>query len=284
MAKILSGKETAAHLSEKYAAGCRELKSAGILPTLGIIRIGEDPGDAAYERAARKRCDSVGIECRTKVFSADVPEEDVCLQLQDWNEDDSVHGVLLLRPLPGHMDAEKVENMLLPRKDVDGMTLASSCGVYLGRGNGFAPCTARACLEILDDYGIRISGRNAVIVGRSPVIGRPVSMMLLSRNATVTICHTKTADLAECTRRADILIAAAGCAGMIGPDQVREGQVVIDVGINLNEQGKICGDVDFDAVSKIVEAITPVPGGVGSVTTAVLAGHVIEAAEAFRVK
>ena len=188
--------------------------------------------------------------------------------------------MLLFRPLPKHLDEDLICNTLAAEKDIDGITDLSSAGVFSGKALGFAPCTPSACMEILDHFGVDCTGKKAVVIGRSLVVGKPAAMMLVKKNATVTICHTRTADLPAVCREADILIAAAGKAGMVGADFVRPGQIVIDVGINWNEQEqKLCGDVDFEAVSPIVEAITPVPGGVGTVTTSVLVGHVVEAAK-----
>ena len=279
MAQVLTGKEAAAALNEKTKERVEALKKRGITPLLLIIRVGENPGDIAYERGAAKRCEALGMAVRKTAFPADASGEELLAAIEDANRDDSVHGVLLLRPLPKHMNRERIENALDPAKDVDCMTQASLSAVYTGRQIGFPPCTAQACMEILDYYGISCAGKRAVVVGRSAVVGKPAAMMLLARNATVTICHTGTVDLAAETSRADILLAAAGRAKMIGAAHCRPGQVVLDVGINEDADGKLCGDADFAAVSEIAGAVTPVPGGVGSVTTAVLASHVAEAAE-----
>lgn len=194
------------------------------------------------------------------------------------NKDDHIHGVLLFRPLPKHLNQSVIENALDPAKDVDCMTDGSMSGVFTGKKVGFPPCTPQACMEILDHYGIDCTGKKAVVIGRSLVVGKPAAMMLVKKNATVTICHTKTVDMPAVAKEADILIVAAGRAGVVGADYARAGQTVIDVGINVNAEGKLCGDVDFPAVEPVVDAITPVPGGVGSVTTSVLVGHVVEAA------
>lgn len=194
------------------------------------------------------------------------------------NKDEEIHGVLLLRPLPKSLNQELIENALDPAKDVDCMTDSSMTGVFTGKTIGFPPCTAQACMEILDHYQIDCTGKRAVIVGRSLIVGKPAAMMLLSKNATVTICHTKTKDMPSVVREADIVIAAAGHQDVIDSSCLRPGQIVIDVGINVNREGKLCGDVEFAQAEPIVDAITPVPGGVGSVTTSVLVGHVVEAA------
>ncbi len=278
MSVNLTGKEAAQTLNEKTKNLCRSLRLKGIVPTLCIVRVGDNPGDLSYERGAVRRCEQLEIDCVKRLFPGDVSQDEMMACIKSLNADPSIHGVLLLRPLPRHLDQAAIENALDPAKDVDGMTNGSMAGVFTGKDIGFAPCTAQACMEILDYYGVNCTGKRAVVVGRSAVIGKPVSMMLLKRNATVTICHTRTADLPSVTREADILVTAAGRAAVIGPEHVRPGQTVIDVGINLNEDGKLCGDTDYDSVKEIVEAITPVPGGVGAMTTAVLGAHVAEAA------
>ena len=279
MARQLLGREVTASYNEQLAEKMNRLKENGIVPTLEIIRVGENPGDLSYERGAVKRCDAAGVQVKSVVLPADVTQERLLSVIDEANEDPSVHGVLMLRPLPKNLDASLIENRLRPEKDVDCMTDLSMCGVFTGKKVGFAPCTPQAVMEILDHYGIDCTGKRAVVIGRSLVFGKPASMMLLQKNATVTICHTKTRDLPSVAREADILIAAAGRAKTVTADFVRSGQVVIDVGINMDENGKLCGDVDYDSVEPVVEAITPVPGGVGSVTTSVLVGHTVEAAE-----
>ena len=285
MARILTGKEVSESLDLRTADKIKTLKERGVAPTLEIIRVGEDPGQLSYERGAVKRCDALGIYVRIKALQSAADQEhqetqDKLLDLiREANDDPSVHGVLLLRPLPPYMDRAKVENALLPEKDVDGMTDLSLSGVFTGRKIGYAPCTAEACLEILDYYKISCAGKRAAVIGRSAVIGKPAAMLLLSRNATVTVCHTKTEDLPGCVREADLVVASAGRAKLVGSAFLRPGQVILDVGINVDENGKLCGDVDFDAAQPVVEAITPVPRGVGSVTTSVLAAHTVEAAK-----
>ena len=279
MAQLLSGKEVAASCSAELSARAEELKRRGIEPTLEIIRIGEDPGDISYERGAVNRCGKIGIAVRSMVLDPEVTQEKLLAVIDEANADPGIHGVLLLRPLPKHLDSSLIENRLDPDKDADGMTDLSMSGIFTGRQTGYPPCTPEAVMKILDHYGIDCTGKRAVVVGRSLVFGKPAAMLLLQRNATVTVCHTRTADLPSVTREADILIAAAGQMKMIGSEHVREGQVVIDVGIHMGKDGKLCGDVDMDAAGPVVSAITPVPGGVGAVTTTVLAEHVIRAAE-----
>ena len=278
MAKQLLGKEVTAALNERIKADAAKLNEKGIKPTLGIIRVGERPDDLSYERGATKRCETLGVECKKYLLPADVSQEELLKVIDEVNHDDNIHGVLMFRPLPKHIDQTVVENALAAEKDVDCQTDASLGGVFTGKKVGFPPCTPQACMEILDHYGIDCTGKKAVVIGRSLVVGKPAAMMLIKKNATVTVCHTKTVDMPSVTREADILIVAAGRAGVVGAEYVSEGQIVIDVGINVNAEGKLCGDVDYAAVEPIVEAITPVPGGVGSVTTSVLVGHVVEAA------
>lgn len=278
MAKQLLGKEVTAAMNERIKAQVAELQERGITPTLGIIRVGEREDDLSYERGATKRCETLGVAYKKYLLPADVSEAALLQTIEEVNKDNQIHGVLLFRPLPKHLDEEKIINTLEPAKDVDGITDGSMVGVFAGKKQGFAPCTPQACMEILDHYRIDCTGKKAVIVGRSLVVGKPAAMMLLKKNATVTICHTKTVDMPAVVKEADIVIVAAGRAGVVDGSYLREGQTVIDVGINVNEEGKLCGDVKYDEAEPIVDAITPVPGGVGSVTTSVLVGHVVEAA------
>ena len=279
MAELWKGAPAAAALTEQLIPRAQALRERGIVPTLAIIRVGERPEDLSYERGAMKRCEKVGIAVRQFLLTAVSSQADLMDVIEEVNRDQSIHGCLLFRPLPRHMDEQAACAALDPAKDVDGITPGSLAAVFAGSGAGYPPCTAQACLELLDHYGYELKGKRAVVVGRSLVIGKPASMLLLGRHATVTICHTRTADLpAEC-RRADVLIAAAGKAGVVGASCLSPGQVVIDVGINAGEDGSLVGDVDFAVAEPVVKAITPVPGGVGAVTTSVLARHVIEAAE-----
>lgn len=278
MAKQLLGKEVTASLNERIKAQVAELQAKGVNPTLGIIRVGENPSDISYEKGATKRCETLGVACEKILLPEDVTQEELLEVIDKVNKDTKIHGVLLFRPLPKHLNQAVIENALDPAKDVDCMTDGSMSGVFTGKKVGFPPCTPQACMEILDHYGIDCTGKKAVVIGRSLVVGKPAAMMLIKKNATVTVCHTKTVDMPSVAREADIIIVAAGRAGVVGAEYVKPGQVVIDVGINMNAEGKLCGDVDYAAVEPIVEAITPVPGGVGSVTTSVLVGHVVEAA------
>ncbi len=279
MAKQLLGKEVNAQLNERIKADVAALKEKGIDPTLGIIRVGEREDDLSYERGATKRCETLGVAYKKYVLPVEAAEEDVLRVIDEVNNDPQIHGVLLFRPLPKHLNEEKIINALAPEKDVDGITDGSLAGVFAGKALGYAPCTPSACMEILDHYGIDPAGKKCVVIGRSLVVGKPAAMMLLKKNGTVTICHTKTQDMPSVVKEADIVIVAAGRAGVVGGEYLRAGQVVIDVGINMGKDGKLCGDVNFAEAEPIVDAITPVPGGVGSVTTSVLLSHVVDAAK-----
>ena len=290
MAKLLLGKEVTDALNANLQVRTAALREKGVNPTLGIIRVGEDPSDLSYEKGATKRAELVGVDVKKFLLPADASKADVLAVIDQVNADDSIHGVLMFRPLPKHLknDQNEICNRLDPKKDVDCMTHMSNAGVFEGLSDlGYAPCTPAACMEILDFYGIDCKGKNAVVIGRSLVVGKPAAMMLMGKNATVTVCHTKTVNTAEICKNADILISAAGVLNSLTKDFVRPGQVVIDVSINWDANkpnargtlGAIAGDAVFAEVEPIVEAITPVPGGVGSVTTSVLMKHVIEAAE-----
>lgn len=278
MAKQLLGKEVTAAMNEKIKANAAKLLEKGITPTLAIIRVGERDDDISYERGAGKRCETLGAACEKFVLPSDVTEEELLKVIDTVNHNDNIHGVLLFRPLPKHLNEEKIINALDIEKDVDGITDGSMAGVFTGKKLGFAPCTPQACMEILDYYGIDCTGKKAVVVGRSLVVGKPAAMMLLKKNATVTVCHTRTKDMPSVVKEADIVIAAAGRAKVVDASYLRGGQIVVDVGINVGEDGKLCGDVNYEEAEKIADAVTPVPGGVGSVTTSVLVGHVVEAA------
>lgn len=279
MAQLLKGAPVAAAITENLIRRAQALRSEGVLPKLAMLRIGERTDDVAYERAAARRCESVGIQTERTVLPADCTEQDVISALRRINSDNTIHGCLMFRPLPKHLNERRICEALTPAKDVDGMTFASLTTVFTRSGEGFAPCTAQSVVELLDHYGVGIEGTRTAVIGRSLVIGRPVAMMLLARNATLTMCHTRTKDLPAVCREAELLVVASGHAGAVTKDYVNHNQVVIDVGINAAPDGGVCGDVRFDEVEPIVKAISPVPSGVGAVTTAVLCKHVIEAAE-----
>ena len=280
MARLLKGKDVVEALNEKLIAEVKDLKEKGIIPTLAILRVGERPDDLSYERGAIKRCELIGVAVKVVALPADISENDFFDALEKLNDDISIHGILMFRPLPKHIDSEKARKLLKATKDVDGCTDLSLAGVFTNTNIGFAPCTAEAAMEILRFYNIPVAGKNVAVIGRSLVIGRPVAMLLMHENATVTICHTKTKDVPSITKNADIVVVASGQMESVGADYLRQGQTVIDVGISWNdEKGKLCGDVKFDEAEAIVDAITPVPGGVGGVTTSILVKHVVEAAK-----
>ena len=281
MAKLLTGREAASALTAALQRRTAELAERGVTPKLTILRCGANESDSAYLRSAQQRAARCGVVVEVTSLPEPATREALLAAIDGVNRDASVHGCLLLRPLPSHLrEAEAaICSRLLPEKDVDGMTDASAAAVYLGRAEGFAPCTAEAVTVLLDHYGIDCAGKRAVVIGRSPVVGRPAAMLLLARNATVTVCHTRTADLPAVTREADILVTAAGAAGSLTAAHVRPGQTVIDVSASWDAaKNTIVGDADESAAS-VVDAITPVPGGVGAVTSTVLMAHVIRAAE-----
>ncbi|NLU09519.1 MAG: bifunctional 5,10-methylene-tetrahydrofolate dehydrogenase/5,10-methylene-tetrahydrofolate cyclohydrolase [Tepidanaerobacter acetatoxydans] len=277
MAKILSGKEVAAALKDKLTEEVKKLKEQGKALGLCIVMAGDRPDSASYIKGAVKRCTDIGIDCQVEKLPEEISQDEFLKVLDRLNKDPEINGIIIMRPLPSQISEDVVKYKIAPEKDVDCFSPINVSKVMSGDSDGFAPCTPAAVIEILDYYGIGLEGKRAVLIGRSMVVGRPLAMMLLKRNATVTICHTRTKNLPQETQRAEILIAAAGKARMVTKDMVSEGAVVIDVGINFDENGKMCGDVDFDSVSPIAGQITPVPGGVGSVTSTVLAKHVIEA-------
>lgn len=287
MAELLKGKPVADRITAETSLKAAALKERGIVPTLAIVRLGEEPGDLSYEKGAVKRAAETGVEVRSLVFDRSISQDELAAEIVKLNADDSVHGVLLFRPLPKHIDEKAVCEMLDPAKDVDGITSGSLAGIFMDTDVGFPPCTAKGCIEILDYYGYELSGKKVTVMGRSLVIGKPVAMMAMRRNATVTVCHSRTSgeDFAAAGAGADVVIAALGRARMVKPEMLGSGQVIIDVGINMDENGKLCGDVDFDrdnpdeGIGAAAAAITPVPGGTGSVTTAVLMKHVVQAAE-----
>jgi len=279
MAKILKGADVVRALGEKMSLEIENLKKNGITPTLATLRVGERADDISYEKSIKKRCESVGVAVKSIVFPSDVTQDELLICIDGFNNDKKVHGVLMFRPLPDNICEDTIRNALRPEKDIDGITDASLASVFAGSDKGFAPCTARACIEILDFYGIDCTGKKAVVIGRSLVVGKPVAIMLMGKNATVTVCHTRTVDIPAIARKADILIVAAGRAESITEEFLSSAQVVIDVGINWNEEKqKLVGDVRFEDAELMVKAVTPVPGGVGTVTTSVLVSNVVKAA------
>ncbi len=280
MAELLKGKPVAANLTETTKAKAEELRAKGIIPTLAIVRVGENPGDLSYEKGAIKRASQTGVEVKQYVFDETVSQEELVAAIEEINKDEEVSGALMFRPLPKHIDEKAVCETLAPEKDMDGITPGSMAGVFMDTDLGYPPCTAEACMEMLSYHGIELKGRNVTVMGRSLVIGKPVAMMLMKQHATITVCHSRTTPeaFAKAGSGADIVVTALGRAKMVGTDKLGDGQILIDVGINVDENGKLCGDMDFDEAEKKAAMITPVPGGVGSVTTAVLMKHVVAAA------
>lgn len=282
MPRILAGKPIIDALKEDGLKRVAALKDRGIDPVLAIVRIGARPDDLSYERTAIKRAEALGIGVRLFQLDEDAGQDALMKAIGEINADQGIHGCLMFRPLPAGYDEEAACEALDPRKDVDGIGRAALARVLTGRGEGFAPCTAAACLEMLDGYGIAIEGKHVVVVGRSLVIGRPVAMMLLERNATVTVCHSRTENLPAVVKAADIVVLATGRARAYDKTYFSPGQIVLDVGINMDEDGNLCGDADFDSAEGVLGdegAITPVPRGIGGVTTSVLMKHVIETAQ-----
>lgn len=280
-AEILRGAPVAEALCEQLHTRIRALNERGVRPCLGMIRIGEREGDLSYERSATKRCEALGISLRKHVLPPDVTQEELLDVIGAMNRYETVHGILFFRPLPEGMDARAVCDAIAPEKDVDGIGSRSMAAVYAGEEHGFFPCTAQAVIEMLRYYDLPVCGKRAVVVGRSLVTGRPAALLLLREHATVTVCHTRTQDLAAIVRQADIVVTATGHINTLTEEHLRPGQVVIDIGITYDEKrGRLCGDVDHEAAEKIVRCISAVPGGIGAVTSTILASHVVEAAEA----
>ncbi len=279
MAELLKGKAVAEAINLRSIDKVKKLKENGIEPALAIFRVGQKEDDLSYEKGVLKRCAEAGVKVVQYIFNEDVSETEFYAKLEEANRDDAIHGILVFRPLPKRFDDEVLRNRIHPEKDVDGCSDLSLAGVFTDRELGFAPCTAQSVIEMLDHYQIDLKGKNVVVIGRSLVIGKPLSMLLLKRNATVTVCHSRSVDLPMIAAKADILICAIGKAEMIDHTYTNPDQIVIDVGINWNEEKqKLCGDVFFDDVREKVAYISPVPGGVGSITTAVLVSHVVDAA------
>ena len=271
---LLYGADTAKKIKDEISGMLSELK--GYIPTLGIVRIGSNPADISYEKGAVKKMESLSLKTKVFEFDENISSDDFIDEFKMINEDDEIDGILLFRPLPKHIDEKKVIEVLDERKDLDGISYKNIAKVFAGDESGFAPCTAKAVIKILESNNIELEEKNVVVIGRSMVIGKPVAMLAIQKNATVTLCHSKTADLKNVCKNADILIVAIGRAKMINDDYIGEDAVVIDVGINFFE-GKLCGDVDLENVKNAAMA-TPVPKGVGAVTTSVLAQHLVIAA------
>lgn len=275
---ILDCRKAARSIKEELTKKVQLLADKGSRPKLGIIRVGTRPEDISYERGIMKNCESIGISCQVMALDGDISNEDFMNTLEAANKDKSINGILVFRPLPLHIDEDKARHLIDPAKDIDCMNPSNLAKVFEGDDSGFEPCTPAAVMEIIKFFGINLQGENVAVIGRSMVVGKPLSMMLLKENATVTICHSRTKDIKSIVSRGDVVVAALGKARAIGADYIKPGAVVIDVGVNGAPEGGICGDVDFENVKDIASKITPVPGGVGSVTTLMLLKHVVEAA------
>lgn len=278
MAIILDGKETAKKVRENLKSKVEELKKNGINPKLAVIMVGEDGASKIYVRNKSKACEELGIEYEEFLLGDDTNQEQLLDLINTLNDRKDVHGILLQSPIPKHLDINEAFRTIAPEKDVDGFNPVNVGKLVLGQDT-FISCTPFGVIKLLEEYNIPIEGKNAVVIGRSNIVGKPMLQCLLNKHATVTICHSKTENLKEVTKKADILVAAIGKANFVTKDMVKENAVVIDVGINRNEQGKVCGDVDFEEVEKIASYITPVPGGVGPMTIAMLMTNIVKAAK-----
>ena len=278
MAIRIEGKLLAAQVKERVAAGVKELKEKGIEPCLAVIMVGENPASQVYVKGKVKDCAECGIKSLEIHLPAETTQNELLQKLAELADDAGVHGLLVQLPLPAHIDEKTVIEAIPPQKDVDGFTAVNVGRMMIGE-ECFLPCTPAGCMEMIRSTGVSISGKNAVVIGRSNIVGKPAAMLLLRENATVTICHSRTENLKQVCANADILVAAVGRAGFVTGDMVKPGAVVIDVGINRNAQGKLCGDVDYDAAAEKAGYITPVPGGVGLMTRAMLMQNTLQAAQ-----
>ncbi|MBZ2173630.1 bifunctional 5,10-methylenetetrahydrofolate dehydrogenase/5,10-methenyltetrahydrofolate cyclohydrolase [Schnuerera sp. xch1] len=279
MAEILKGKVVANQLKENMRRDIEELAKANKVPSLAIIRLGDNPGDISYEKSIVKNCNNIGIQSKVIERDVNITTEDLVELIEKLNKDDDISGILIFRPLPKHINEEIIRNTISPLKDVDCMNPLNLEKIFEGQMDGFAPCTPKAAMKILEYYDIPLEGKNVVVVNRSMVVGKPLTMMLLKENATVTICHSRTKDLDKVTNNADIVIVALGKAKFFDEKYFNDKSIVIDVGVSLDQNGKLSGDVDYDNVFQKVSKITPVPGGVGSVTTTILLSQVVLASK-----
>jgi methylenetetrahydrofolate dehydrogenase (NADP+) / methenyltetrahydrofolate cyclohydrolase len=277
-ANLIDGNALAKQIRAEVAGRTQALKARGIQPHLAILLVGEDPASQVYVKHKVADSEQTGLKATLERHPATMTEADLLARIRALNDDASVHSILVQLPLPRHMDTAKVIETIAPAKDVDGFHVASAGSLMVGQP-GFWPCTPYGCLKLIDSIGYDLKGKHAVVIGRSNIVGKPMAMMLLGRDATVTICHSRTADLKAFTLQADVVVAAVGKRNVLTKDMVKPGAVVIDVGMNRNDEGKLCGDVDFDGVKEVAGWITPVPGGVGPMTRAMLLVNTIEAAE-----
>ncbi|SDH34310.1 bifunctional methylenetetrahydrofolate dehydrogenase/methenyltetrahydrofolate cyclohydrolase FolD [Variovorax sp. OV700] len=277
-AQLIDGNALAKTIRAEVAGRTAALKASGVNPALSIILVGEDPASQVYTKHKVNDSTETGLLATLERYPADMSEADLLARIRALNDDPLVHGILVQLPLPKHMDSQKVIETISPAKDVDGFHVASA-GALMTGAPGFWPCTPYGCMKMLESIGYDLRGKHAVVIGRSNIVGKPMAMMLLAKNATVTICHSATQDLAAITRQADVVVAAVGKRNILTADMVKPGAVVIDVGMNRKEDGKLAGDVDFDGVKEVAGWITPVPGGVGPMTRAMLLANTLEAAE-----
>jgi methylenetetrahydrofolate dehydrogenase (NADP+)/methenyltetrahydrofolate cyclohydrolase len=276
-AHIIDGNALAQHWREQVARDCVALQARGVKPGLAVLLVGDNPASQVYVRNKVKACEQAGLHSVLEQLPADLSESDLLARVEALNRDPLIHGILVQLPLPAHIDAHKVIEAIDPAKDVDGFHVASAGALMTGLP-GFWPCTPHGCMKMLESIGYPLSGKHAVVIGRSNIVGKPMALMLLAQNATVTICHSRTVNLKAITLQADVIVAAVGQRNTVTADMVKPGAVVIDVGMNRNEAGKLCGDVDFEAVRHIAGHITPVPGGVGPMTIAMLLVNTLESA------
>ena len=277
-AQIIDGNALSRQLRTEVAERAAALKARGVTPGLAVILVGDNPASQVYVRNKVKACEDNGLHSVLEKYDVAMTEAELLARVEALNNDPSIHGILVQLPLPAHIDAQKVIEEISPAKDVDGFHIASAGALMTGMP-GFQPCTPYGCMKMLDSIGYELRGKHAVVIGRSNIVGKPMALMLLSRSATVTICHSATADLKAQTLQADVIVAAVGKRNVVTADMVKPGAVVIDVGMNRNDEGKLCGDVDFDGVKEVAGYITPVPGGVGPMTITMLLVNTIESAE-----
>ena len=277
-AQLIDGNALSRQLRESVAQRVATLKTQGITPGLAVVLVGDNPASQVYVRNKVKACEDTGMHSVLEKYDANMTEAELLARIEALNDDPSIHGILVQLPLPAHMDAHKVIETISPAKDVDGFHVASAGALMVGQP-GFWPCTPYGCMKMLESIGYSLRGKHAVVIGRSNIVGKPMAMMLLQQNATVTICHSATPDLKAMTLQADVIVAAVGKRNVLTADMVKPGAVVLDVGMNRNDEGKLCGDVDFAGVKAVASHITPVPGGVGPMTITMLMVNTLEAAE-----
>ena len=277
-AQLIDGNALSKQLRAQVAADTAQLKAKGLTPGLAVVLVGDNPASQVYVRNKVKACEDAGLHSVLEKYEADMNEADLLARVQALNNDPSIHGILVQLPLPAHIDAQKVIEAIDPLKDVDGFHMASAGALMTGMP-GFWPCTPYGCMKMLESIGYSLKGKHAVVIGRSNIVGKPMALMLLQQNATVTICHSATPDLKAMTLQADVIVAAVGKRNVLTADMVKPGAVVLDVGMNRNDEGKLCGDVDFEGVKQVASYITPVPGGVGPMTITMLLVNTLESAQ-----